>query len=151
MRPQIERFFFAERHSLERGVERLLRDLPACADTRQILMLLGEQLDFSLRPKSCIVYGRSEETYAPPFFFADALSPRPSASSRSWSKCSGPRVDPVEVERWLRCPKFCFPSAERAVLDSLGAAILVPMLQSNAMAATLCLGPNRSGDIYTTT
>ena len=37
------------------------------------------------------------------------------------------------------------------MLDSLGAAILVPMLQSNAMAATLCLGPNRSGDIYTTT
>jgi hypothetical protein len=58
---------------------------------------------------------------------------------------------PVEVERWLRRPKFCLPSAERAVFDSLGAGILVPTLQSNAMAATLCLGPNRSGDIYTTT
>ena len=55
LRPQIERLFVAERHSLERGVERLLRDLPACANTRQILTLLGEQLDFSFRPESCIL------------------------------------------------------------------------------------------------
>jgi len=74
LRPQIERFFFAERFALERGVEHLLRNLSTCEGPREVLALVGERLDYFLRPECCAVYGRSGETYSP-LFFGDARWP----------------------------------------------------------------------------
>ena len=68
LRPQIERTFFAERYALERGVEQLLHEISTGAGPREVLALVGERLDSYLRPESCVVYGRSGETYAPLFF-----------------------------------------------------------------------------------
>src|SRR5262249_41022771 len=56
LRPQIERFFFAERYALERGVEDLLRALSTCTSPQEVLALVGERLDLFLRPECCVVY-----------------------------------------------------------------------------------------------
>ena len=68
VRPWIERFFFAERYALERGVAQLLHEISTCAGAVEVLTLVGQRLDSFLRPESCVAYGRSGETYAPVFF-----------------------------------------------------------------------------------
>ena len=57
----------------------------------------------------------------------------------------------VEVDRWLRVRALALSPSDRAVLESLGAAILLPIHQGDTVAALLSLGQKRSGDIYTST
>jgi len=57
----------------------------------------------------------------------------------------------IEVERWLRRRAAGLSSSDRAVLDSLGAAVLVPTHRGDLLDAFICLGQKRSGDIYTAT
>jgi len=40
---------------------------------------------------------------------------------------------------------------DRAALETLQAEVVVPVRQDDALAAFLCLGPKRSGDVYTST
>ena len=150
LRPQIERFFFAERYALERGVEHLLRALSECSGPQEVLTLAGERLDFCLRPESCVIYGRLAETYAPLFFRGRAVAPILGARASLVTALQA-ETRSVEVERWLRLPSLSLPRADRAVLDSLGVAVLVPMHRGDMIAAILCLGHKRSGDIYTAT
>ena len=37
---------------------------------------------------------------------------------------------------------------DRAALDALGAAVLLPISRGNSLAAVICLGHKRSGDVY---
>src|SRR5215472_16817925 len=55
------------------------------------------------------------------------------------------------VNSRLRRPGLSLLPADRAVLDSLGAAVLVPIHRGDMIAVFLCLGQKRSGDIYTAT
>jgi primosomal protein N' len=41
--------------------------------------------------------------------------------------------------------------ADRAALDSLGAAVLLPIGRNQTLTAFVCLGQKRSGDVYTAT
>jgi class 3 adenylate cyclase len=150
LRPLVERFFFAERYALERGVETLLRSLSACTSPQEVLALTGERLDFYLRPECCVIYGRSSDTYVPLFVRGRTVAPVLNAGVPLVSALLA-EARSVEMERWLRRPDVALSAADRAVLDSLGAAILVPMHRANMMAAFLCLGQKRSGDIYTAT
>jgi hypothetical protein len=150
LHPQIERVFFAERYALERGVEHLLRAISACSSPQEVLALVGERLDFYLHPESCVIYGRSAEAFAPFFVRGRTVAPvlsgkAPLVAALQWESRS------VEVERWRRHPSVSLSRADRAVLDSLGAAVLVPMNRGDMIAAFLCLGQKRSGDIYTAT
>jgi class 3 adenylate cyclase len=150
LRPQIERFFFAERYALERGVEHLLREISTCVDPQELLMLVGQRLDSYLHPECCIVYGHSAETYAPLFFRGQAVAPTINAYTALVTALQS-ETRPLEVERWLRRHAFALLTTDRAVLDSLGAAVLVPMRRGNLVEAFVCLGQKRSGDIYTAT
>jgi len=150
LRPQIERFFFAERYALERGLEHLLRALSACGGPQEVLAIAGERLYFCLRPESCVIYGRLSEAYAPLFFRGRAVAPTLAAGA-PLVRALQAETRSVEVERWLRRPSLSLPGVDRAVLDSLGAAVLVPMHRGDMIAAILCLGHKRSGDIYTAT
>jgi hypothetical protein len=119
LRPQIERFFFAERYAFERGVEHLLGALSACAGPQEVLALVGERLDFCLRPECCVIYGRSGETYAPLFFRGRTRAPVLSAKAPLVTALQSD-IRSIEVERWLRRPSLSLSRADRAVLDSLG-------------------------------
>jgi class 3 adenylate cyclase len=150
LRPQVERVFFAERYALERGVEYLLRSLSLCISPQEVFALAGERLDLYLRPECCVIYGRSAETYAPLFVRGRTVAPVLNADAPLITALQL-EARPVEVERWLRRPIISLSPADRAVLDSLGAAVLVPMQRGGMIAAFLCLGQKRSGDIYTAT
>jgi class 3 adenylate cyclase len=149
-RPQIERFFFAERYELERGVEHLLHALSTCAGPQELLAMAGERLDSCLRPESCVIYGRSAETYTPLFVRGRTVAPILSVRSTLVTALQA-ETRAVEVESWLRRAGPSLTPADRAVLDSLGSTVLGPMHRDDMMAAILCLGQKRSGDIYTAT
>jgi class 3 adenylate cyclase len=150
LRPQIERVFFAERYALERGVENLLHEISTCGAPQELLTLVGERLNSYLRPESCIVYGRSGEIYVPLFFRGRAVAPTINAGTALATMLQS-ETRSLEVERWLRRGALALSSSDRAVLDSLGVAVLVPMHRGHMLEAFVCLGQKRSGDIYTAT
>lgn len=59
---------------------------------------------------------------------------------------------PIEVEQWQRRPLGVpLTAADQAALDSLGAAVLLPVGRHATLTAFVCLGYKRSGDVYTST
>jgi class 3 adenylate cyclase len=150
LRPQIEKYFFVERYALERGVQNILRELSACNGPRRVLTLVGERLDFLIRPESCVVYGLAGETYAPLFYRGRAVPP-PIEAGGALVTAFQAEAAPVEVERWLQASQIFLRPFDRAVLASLGAEVLMPVRCRNSLCSFLSLGRKRSGDIYTTT
>ena len=115
-----------------------------------MLTLVGQRLDSYLLPENCVAYGRLGEAYAPLFFRGRAVAPTINAGAGLVTALQS-ETRSVEVERWLRRRAPGLSSSDRAVLDSLGEAVLVPMHRSDLLEAFICLGQKRSGDIYTAT
>ena len=62
------------------------------------------------------------------------------------------RGRPIVADRWSGPHKNTGMSAfDRAALETLDAAVLVPVGRLNDLLGFTCLGPKRSGDIYTAT
>ena len=154
LRPRMERLLFRERHALRAGVEDLLRELAAAAGPEQLLTLVGERLDALVRPRTCVIYAPLGERFAPVFArgierrerAADRCRPTPPRSSpcaraprRSMSRSGSPRAGEALAHD------------ERAALERLRAAVLLPVRRGADLAAAICLGAKRSGDIYTDT
>jgi class 3 adenylate cyclase len=129
----------------------VLRELSGCEGPHAVLALAGERLNALLRPQCCVVYGLAAESYAPIFVRGRTVAP-PIEVGAALIAALRSEAAPVETERWLRTPREFLRPVDRAVLASIGAAVLIPVRpQGSLLAAFLCLGPKRSGDIYTTT
>jgi class 3 adenylate cyclase len=151
LRPQIDRVFFKERYALDRGVGELLPSLSACADARELTERAGRELHRLLRPEACVVYARVEDSYAPVFAEGRAV---PSAF-----EAESPLIGTLRARRGAlslsaegrRPDEAALGPFDRAALEALGAEVVVPVRQGEALPAFLCLGPKRSGDVYTST
>jgi class 3 adenylate cyclase len=151
LRPQIDRLFFRERYALDRGVGELLPSLSACADARELTERAGRELHRLLRPEACVVYARVEDSYAPVFAEGRAV---PSAFA-----AESPLVGTLRARRGAlslsaegrRPDEAALGPFDRAALETLGAEVVVPVRQGDTLPAFLCLGPKRSGDVYTST
>ncbi len=148
LRPRIERFFFRERYALQAGVESVLVRLAACPSPGDLTETVGEELDSLLQPDVCAIYAPTEGILAPVFNRGWAVPPaidgggslaRLLAQRRS---AIGARELGGDLELGL---------ADRAVIDALGAAVLLPVMVGRSLQYLICLGTKRSGDIYTQT
>jgi len=151
LRPQIDRLFFKERYAVDQGFAELLPTLSACTDARELTERAGEGLHRLLAPEALVVYAIAEQSYAPVFAEGRAVPPafeldspligtlrkRHAALSLS---AAGRRPDEAAIGPF-----------DRAALETLGAEVVVPVQRDAALAAFLCLGPKRSGDVYTST
>jgi class 3 adenylate cyclase len=171
LRPWIERLFFPERHRLQQGVERLLGTLAGCATPQEVLAAAGQSLDEMLHPDVCRVYRATSEG----FLLAFAREPRrlpprnggsahPAASAGP-ARPSEPATPPppaplVEAlggaARAIalgpdRRDERSLPAWVYSALEGLGFAVVLPVLRGAHAAALVCLGPKRSGDVYTST
>ena len=148
LRPQVERLFFAERFATDEGIAALLRELPDARDPTALTVLLGERLNELLRPEACVVYARDEagRAYLPVYVEGAAVPPAFDAEStlagvlRKRGRggalvAAGDDLDPFD----------------RAALETLGAEVVLPIHRGDLLFAFLCLGPRRSGDVYTPT
>jgi class 3 adenylate cyclase len=151
LRPQIERVFFKERYAVDHGIAELLPTLSACADARALTEQVGEGLQHLLRPETCVVYARVEDSYAPVFAEGRTVPSAFEAESPLIGTLRGRRA-PLSLSAAGRRPdEAALGPFDRAALETLGAEVVVPVRQGDALPAFLCLGPKRSGDVYTST
>jgi len=145
----VQRWLFVERHALEEGARVLSEALGRCTEPGELLTVFGERLAALLRPESIVIYGRSGDAYAPVFQRGRAVPPAFAAA--------GPLVRRLARERWalrvrdLPAASTAASSAERAALAALGADVVLPLARGDELAALVCIGEKRSGDVYTST
>jgi class 3 adenylate cyclase len=151
LRPQIERVFFRERHAVERGVADLLEELSAGHAPEELFRLAGERLGALLRPDSCVLYVRARDAFAPAFVRGQAVPPAFDPRSPLIAALEG-RSRPMVAERWAGGRDLTgLGPFDRAALETLGSAVVLPIHRGQPLVAFLCLGGKRSGDVYTTT
>jgi sigma-B regulation protein RsbU (phosphoserine phosphatase) len=149
LRPQIDRLFFKERFALDRGIAELLPTLSSCRDTRELTERVGAGLDDLLRPDACVVYAASQDVFAPVFVRGRAVPPAFEAESPLVGTLRA-RHSPLALSDAGRRPdEAALGPFDRAALETLQAEVIVPVRQNDVLAAFVCLGPRRSGDVYT--
>ena len=151
LRPRLERILFAERVAVDEGFAALLRELETCVDSRELTTRAGERIEALLRPDSCVVYAQDRESFAPVFVHGRAVPPAFEQGS-TLIQALGARPVPRVAEGWGEGRALGeLGPFDRAALETLGAAVIVPIRRAGDLVAFLCLGSKRSGDSYTST
>ncbi len=151
LRPQIDRLFFKERFALDQGIAELLPTLSSCTDTRELTERAGAGLHRLLRPEACVVYAGVESSYAPVFVEGRAVPPAFEAGSSLIVALQERRAPLALSEAGRRPDEAPLGPFDRAALETLQAEVVVPVRRDEALAAFICLGPKRSGDVFTST
>jgi class 3 adenylate cyclase len=151
LRPQLERAFFKQRYALDQGIAALVRMLSTCEDTRTLAERVGEELRRLLAPEACVVYARAGDVFAPVFAAGRAVPSAFETGSLLVATLSR-RSEPLALSADGRRPDAAaLGPFDRAALETLGAEVVVPVRRDETLLAFLCLGPKRSGDVYTST
>ncbi len=151
LRPQIDRAFFRDRYAVDRGMEQLMHALSDCGDARALIEQTGTALERLLRPETCAIYTQVENRFAGAFAAGRAVPPSFDAASPLVATLQH-RHEPLafgDARRWQSEPPLT--PFDRAALETLGAAVVIPVRRADVLLAFLCLGPKRSGDVYTST
>ncbi len=149
LRPRLERSFFAERYALQSQFEKLLALLSSAKDPETLMKVVGERLDALLRPECCVLYGRAEPVFAP-VFVRGRVVPTGFEIDGALARILVERSAPLDLERG-GLDGLGLGAAERSALESLGASALLPVSRGDTLAGFVCLGPKKSGDVYTGT
>ena len=151
VRPRIDRLLFPERVTLQQGFEQLLIELSASgADMQELARLVGDRLDTLLRPSSAVLYARSGDVFTP-LAVRGRPAPPAFAARSSLIATLQERTAPLVAERWSARRAPSLTPFERAAIETLDVAVLIPIRRGADLVAFSCLGPKRSGDIYTPT
>ena len=152
LRPPMERWLFRERHALRTGVEHLLQDLAVADGPEELLTLAGERLHTLVRPRACVIYAPLGKRFDPVFARGTEPpgGPLPLPTDAAALVALRTRTAPLDLTQWAsaRRQKPLSPD-ERAELEGLRAAVFLPVRRGAELAAAICLGEKRSGDVYT--
>jgi class 3 adenylate cyclase len=150
VRPRIDGLLFPQRVALERGFEQLLAEISRSADAQELTRLVGDRLDALLRPASAVSYAVADDVFTP---IAVRGRPAPPAFGADSALIAAlqERTAPLAAERWTARHATSLAPFERAALETLDVAVLLPVRRGPDLVAFACLGPKRSGDIYTPT
>ncbi len=150
LRPRIDRLFFAERAQIDRNARELLAELATRDSAHALVECAGRGLARTFGPEACAMYVRGERAYLPVFVSGGSAAPA--------LPLDGPLIDVLHAheEPVLLLdpePSELRPLAgrARAMLESLAALLIVPVQVEKRLTAFACLGPKRSGDVYTST
>ena len=150
LRPRIDRVFFAERAQIDRTARDLLGELATRDSAHALVECAGRGLARTFRPEACAMYVRGERAYLPVFVAGGSAAPA--------LPLDGPLIEllhaheepvlmldpePVELRE--------LGGRARAMLESLAAVLILPIQVEKTLTAFACLGPKRSGDVYTST
>jgi class 3 adenylate cyclase len=143
--------FFKERYALDHGIADLLPILSACNDARELTERAGDGLHGLFRPEACVVYATAEGNYAPVFVEGRAVPPAFETDSLLIGALRGRRVPLSLSDAGRRPDEAPLGPFDRAALETLQTEVVIPVRQEDALVAFVCLGPKRSGDVYTST
>jgi class 3 adenylate cyclase len=151
LRPQIDRLFFKDRYLLDQGIAELLPALSDCVDARDLIQRAGDGIHRLLRPESCIVYAGSDGSYSPVYVHGRVVPPAFEGTSPLIAALRE-RREPLALGDAGRRPDAApLGPFDRAALETLDAELIAPVRHGQMLLAFLCLGPKRSGDVYTST
>jgi hypothetical protein len=150
VRPWIDRRLFPQRATLEQGFEQLLGEISTAADMQQLTQLTGERLDTLLRPAVIVLYARAGDGFTPLAARGRSAPPAFAVGSPLIAALQE-RTTPLAARRWTVRRTASLTPFERAAIETLDVAVLVPIRRGADLAAFWCLGEKRSGDIYTPT
>lgn len=148
VRPWVDRLLLAERFEVDRGFQALLAELPGARDPADLVRIAGETVTALLRPESCVIYSRSGDALVPLFVRGTAVPPAFEGSSPLIGALAA-RTTPLLARRFAqREVREKLSPFDRAALETLATAAVVPVRRRGELVAFLSLGPKRSGDIY---
>ena len=151
LHPRIDRWFFPERHNLGTEIQNLLRELSGSEAPSELARHMAQRIDELLRPESCVVYVQTSEAYEPVFVRGRAIPPVFDPRNPIIAAL-GTHGAPFAAENWSKPRQGPQLSPfDRAALETLDVAVLIPIRRGGGLFAFICLGPKRSGDIYTPT
>jgi hypothetical protein len=154
-RPYVDRLFFSSRRTNTEDIERLLDELPAAAarGADAFVQFVGENLGSAFGSTFCVVYERRGQGFHPAFVSGEATAqPLSEDGCRVIARVLGRRLGPIRLDRRGRAPRD--PGISDGVREALGgldASLLTPVRPHGTLDSFLCLGPKRSGDVYTPT
>lgn len=143
----LEARLFPERRVLENSARRLRADLGRCDKPSELLTLLGERLVDLLRLDCVVIYAHANRVYAPVFIKARIVNPAFSEDD--------PLIAHLETVGSLEGSsagrRFPASRGAREALIAMGVELILPLGDSEPMAAFACLGEKQSGDVFTAT
>src|SRR5262249_6593422 len=126
--------------------QRLRLELGACEKGADVLTLLAERVGEILQLMTTAIYARGEEQFSPVVARGPAVTPAFALHGALAPALVARGSPPEPAAAWPR-----EDAAERAALVAMGVELAVPVLPRGELAAILCLGGKRSGDIFTPT
>ena len=137
---------YPERRLLALEAQQLRLELGRTAKAADVLTLLAERVGEILKLMTTAIYARGEQEFSPVVARGPAVTPA-FALDGALARALVARGSPLE-------PTAAWPeddATERAALVAMGVELAVPVLPRGELAAILCLGGKRSGDIFTPT
>ncbi|MCI0546153.1 MAG: adenylate/guanylate cyclase domain-containing protein, partial [Candidatus Rokubacteria bacterium] len=111
----------------------------------------GEGIAAIFRPESCAIYARGEADYLP-IFVSGRAPPAGFEADGPLAATLHRRREPLVLGGAGRRPEPApLGPFDRAALESLAAEVVLPVRHREELRALVCLGPKRSGDVYTPT
>jgi len=146
----VDHLLFASRLALEQRASQLVQDLSASADPVALSETLVRGLVETFSPRSCVLFTRSADVFSTALAWPGDAAPRSFAPESAL--IAALREQPGPLVRDAGGHGFgSLGSFQRAVLETLGDAVVVPVRRAGALAGFVCLGDKTSGDAYTDT
>jgi len=148
---RLSALLFPERSALEGEAQTLHRDLARCDKPEELLALLGSRLAALVRSECAVIYGRTGESFAPVFARGRAVAPAFDGEGPMISALqqSSGALDVTLAGRTGRAVPAS--PTEQGALEAMGVEIALPLQLEDELAAFVCLGEKRSGDVFTST
>jgi len=148
LRPRVDRTLFPQQVAIERSIGALVEGLEGCGGLGEMAECSGKHLEEAFQPESITVYALDGDTFTALFATEHA---------RTFEFTAGGAL--AGVLREHRAPLLLGEAGagnllapfDRAALETVSAAVIVPVGRGDVLNSFLCLGPKRSGDIYTPT
>jgi class 3 adenylate cyclase/MFS family permease len=147
--PWLDSVLFRGRAELERSLAELRDELVDPSEPGKVLKLVGERLEQLLEPEGCVVYARTGGVFGPVVALGASVPPAFDADGglAELLQKQGGAVTARDWRRWVR--DGALSASEAAILETLAPEVALPVLGDRLLLAVVCLGPKRSGDIYT--
>lgn len=147
--PRFETVFYPARQALSHDLDALGQRLRACESPGSTAEIVGEELDRLMRPESGAIYVRDARSFSPIWVRGHVVPPAFAVESPLVSVLERRGV-PLSAEGLAQGRGSVEMSPfDRAALETLGVPVIVPVRVRERLAAVLCLGSKRSGDVYT--
>jgi signal transduction histidine kinase len=145
VRTRIDQLAFPERRRRETGFRQLFVDLSECNDASELVRFLGDRVQGLLDPECAFVLVRSKAELAPLLpSSAPSLLTLPARGRLALELESHPTPRLMNDAALTR-----LDAKECDALSEAGVRLVVPLRQGKELVALLCIGEQRSGDIYT--